>query len=85
VVPLTFSASKRKVFNTWDQFLLPYPFSKGVFIWGDPIHIDPKGNRAHLEETRLLLERRLNDLTERADHYFESPHPIPLPQGEMGK
>ena len=74
VVPLTFSASKRKVFNTWDQFLLPYPFSKGVFIWGEPICVDPNGDRAHLEEKRLLLEKRLNGLTERADHYFESPH-----------
>jgi len=71
VVPLTFSASKRRVFNTWDQFLLPYPFSKGVFIWGEPIVVDPNGDRAHLEERRAILEKRLNELTERADHYFE--------------
>jgi len=83
VVPLTFSASKKKIFKTWDRFLFPYPFSKGVFIWGDPIHIDPNGDRAHLEEKRLLLERRLNELTQKADHYFESPHPIPLPQETM--
>ena len=72
VIPLTFSASKRKVFNTWDQFLLPYPFSKGVFVWGDPIHINPNGDRSHLEEKRILLERRLNEMTEKADHYFDS-------------
>ncbi len=72
VVPLTFSASKRKLFNTWDQFLLPYPFSRGVFIWGEPIHVDPRGDRAHLEERRALLERRLNELTEEADHYFDA-------------
>ena len=70
VVPLTFSASKRKIFNTWDQFLLPWPFSKGVFIWGEPIEVDPHGDRAHLEEKRVLLENRLNKLTERADRYF---------------
>jgi lysophospholipid acyltransferase (LPLAT)-like uncharacterized protein len=71
VVPFTFSASKRKIFNTWDQFLLPYPFSKGVFIWGEPIEVDHHGDRAHLEEKRILLENRLNELTERADHYFD--------------
>jgi len=70
VVPLTFSASKRKIFNTWDQFLLPCPFSKGVFMWGEPIEVDPQGDRPHLEEKRILLENRLNDLTEKADHYF---------------
>jgi lysophospholipid acyltransferase (LPLAT)-like uncharacterized protein len=71
VVPLTFSASKKKIFNTWDRFLLPYPFSKGIFIWGEPIYVDQNGDRAHLEEKRVLLENRLNELTERADHYFE--------------
>ncbi len=70
VIPLTFSASKRKIFNTWDQFLLPYPFSKGVFIWGEPIEVDQNGDRAHLEEKRILLETRLNELTEQADRHF---------------
>ena len=70
IVPITFNASKRKILNTWDRFLLPYPFSRGVFIWGEPIVVDPNGNRAHLEERRLLLERKLNELTEEADRYF---------------
>ena len=72
VVPISFSTSKRKIFKTWDRFLLPYPFSKGVFIWGEPIHVDRNGDRAHVEERRILLETRLNELTERADHYFDS-------------
>jgi lysophospholipid acyltransferase (LPLAT)-like uncharacterized protein len=72
ILPLSFSASKRKIFNTWDQFLLPYPFSKGVFVWGEPIEIDQNGDRAHLEEKKILLENRLNELTEKADHYFSS-------------
>jgi len=71
IVPLSFNASKRKVLNTWDHFLLPYPFSKGVFIWGEPIVVDPHGNRDHLEEKRLFLEKKLNELTEQADHYFQ--------------
>jgi len=72
IVPLSFSASKKKCFKTWDRFILPYPFSKGVFIWGEPIHVDPNGDRAHVEERRIFLETRLNELTERADHYFDS-------------
>jgi len=72
IIPLSFSASKKKILNTWDQFLLPYPFSKGVFIWGDPIEVDPNGTRDHLEERRILLEKRLNELTEKADRYFDA-------------
>lgn len=70
IVPVTFSSSKKKIFNSWDKFLLPFPFSKGVFIWGEPIYVDKDGNRSYLEEKRLLLEKRLNDLTEMADNYF---------------
>jgi lysophospholipid acyltransferase (LPLAT)-like uncharacterized protein len=73
VIPVTFSASKRKILRTWDHFLLPYPLSRGVFIWGEPVYVDPNGDRAHLEEKRFLLEARLNDLTEMADHYFDRP------------
>jgi lysophospholipid acyltransferase (LPLAT)-like uncharacterized protein len=76
ILPVAFSASRKKVFNTWDRFVLPYPFSKGVFIWGEPVHVEPGGDRANIEERRILLERRLNELTERADHYFD-PSPSP--------
>jgi len=72
IVPVTFGASRKIVFRTWDRFLLPYPFSKGVFIWGEPIHVNPDGDRAHLEEKRFLLECRLNELMEKADHYFNN-------------
>ena len=72
IVPVTFGASKKIILGTWDRFLLPIPFSNGVFIWGEPIHVDLNGDRAHLEEKRSLLENRLNDLTEKADHYFNN-------------
>jgi lysophospholipid acyltransferase (LPLAT)-like uncharacterized protein len=72
VIPISFNASKKIVFRTWDRFVLPYPFSRGVFIWGEPIHVDPQGDRTHLEEKRRLLEKRLNELTEQADRYFET-------------
>ncbi len=85
VVPLTFNASRRKILNTWDQFLLPYPFSKGVFIWGEPIYVDKHGDRGHLEEKRILLENRLWELTERADHYFESEKNLRQDKGSFIK
>jgi lysophospholipid acyltransferase (LPLAT)-like uncharacterized protein len=81
ILPLAFSASKKKVFNTWDRFLLPYPFSKGVFIWGEPIYIDKDADQDYLEEKRRLLENRLNELTEQADHYFDPLTPSLSPVG----
>jgi hypothetical protein len=71
IVPVSFGTSKGIFFNTWDRFLLPYPFSKGVFIWGEPVYVDPHGDKTHLEERRIFLEKRLNELTDQADHYFD--------------
>jgi lysophospholipid acyltransferase (LPLAT)-like uncharacterized protein len=75
ILPATFGASKGIFFKTWDRFLLPYPFSKGVYIYGEPVYVDPHGDRNHLEERRVLLEKRLNELTDQADHYFDQLNP----------
>ena len=71
IVPLTFSASRKKVFRSWDRFLFPYPFSRGVFIWGEPVFVPRQMNGREFELKRLLLERRLREITDRADRYFE--------------
>jgi len=71
IFPFTFSATPRKVLHTWDRFILPLPFSRGVFVWGDPIVVDPAAGTSEMEQKALLLERRLHELTELADRYFE--------------
>lgn len=71
IVPLTFSASPRKVLRTWDRFLIPFPFSRGVFVWGEPVWVDPKWDEGEAKEKALLLERRLREITELADRYVE--------------
>ena len=71
IIPVTFNSSRKKVFRSWDRFLLPYPFSRGVFIWGEPLLVPRQMNKGVFEQTRLLLERRLREITDRADCYFE--------------
>jgi hypothetical protein len=46
---------------------LPLPFSKGVFSWGDPIHIPRDLDDDGLEEKRLELEAALTKLTQESD------------------
>ena len=71
IIPVTFNSSRKKVFRSWDRFLLPYPFSRGVFIWGEPLLVPRQMDDDAFEQTRLLLERRLREITGRADRYFE--------------
>ncbi len=67
IFPLTYSASRRRVFGSWDRFVLPLPFSKGVFSWGDPIHIPRDLDDDGLEEKRLELEAALTKLKQESD------------------
>jgi lysophospholipid acyltransferase (LPLAT)-like uncharacterized protein len=71
IIPLTFNASRKKVFRSWDRFLLPYPFSRGVFIFGKPLLVPRQMGKAVFEQKKLLLERRLREITDRADRYFD--------------
>lgn len=71
IYPISYSASKRKVFSSWDKFVMPYPFNKIVFICGDPISISRDSDTDEMEKKRLELENSLIDVTERADRYFD--------------
>ncbi len=67
IFPLTYSASNRKVIQSWDRFILPLPFSRGVFHWGDPIFVDRKLDEEGMEAKRIELENALTKLTQETD------------------
>ena len=67
ILPATFSTSRRKLLGSWDRFAVALPFSRGVFVWGDPITITRNANEAELEIARLLVEASLNAITLDAD------------------
>ncbi len=70
IFPLTYSASNRKIIGSWDRFVLPLPFSRGIFHWGEPIFVDRKLDEAGLEAKRLELENALTALTQNTDLEF---------------
>ena len=47
--------------------MVPYPWSRGLFLWGPPLWVPPEGDAAELEAKRLELEALLNALTAQAD------------------
>lgn len=73
IVPTTYSARRRRVIGSWDRFIVALPFSRGVFLWGDPIHVPRDADAAMLEAKRLEVERAMNALTARADELMGQP------------
>lgn len=71
IIPVSFSASRKKIFQSWDRFFLPYPFSQGVFSYGNPIVVPQNCDDSCLKQKKIELEQSLNDLTEKADQVFK--------------
>src|ERR1700739_4204747 len=41
IIPITYATSRRSVLPTWDCFHFPWPFGRGVYLWGEPIQVPP--------------------------------------------
>ena len=67
ILPLSYATTHRHVLGSWDRFHVALPFSRGVFIWGEPILVAPGADAAAQEVARKLVEERLNALTAEAD------------------
>ena len=63
IVPLVWTTKKFKLINSWDHFVIPFPFSKGVYTFGEPIYIDKKINKKKFEISRLEVENEIKRLT----------------------
>ena len=64
ILPASFAARRRVVFNSWDRFVLPLPFSSVVVIYGEPLEVRPDDDG---EAARLALEEQLNAINRRAE------------------
>ena len=47
--------------------MVPYPFSRGLFLYGDPLWVPRDADDRTLEASRLELETVLNRLTDQAE------------------
>ncbi|MCP2670846.1 lysophospholipid acyltransferase family protein [Maricaulaceae bacterium EIL42A08] len=67
IVPATWSTRWGKTFNSWDRFILPFPFGKGIIAYGEPITVPRDATPETLEALRTELEARMIALTHLAD------------------
>ena len=58
---------KKKLFASWDRFMVPYPLSRGLFLWGPPLWVPRDADATELELKRVELEELLNRVTAQAD------------------
>jgi lysophospholipid acyltransferase (LPLAT)-like uncharacterized protein len=80
IVPVTFAAGRRRHMRSWDRMQIALPFTRGVFIWGDPIEIGPNLDEAGIEHARRLVEQRMQDMAAEAEARVGHSITLPLPQ-----
>jgi lysophospholipid acyltransferase (LPLAT)-like uncharacterized protein len=72
IVPVSFSSAWRRFLKSWDAFLVPLPFSRAVYVWGEPIYVGQATTKEELAKYQELLAARLDLLTMEADAYFRA-------------
>lgn len=80
IIPCSYSAKSRWALNTWDRFIIPLPFTRGVIVWGEPIRIPRDAGAAELDAARLKVETALSDVTNEADDAMGVPRIAPDPE-----
>jgi lysophospholipid acyltransferase (LPLAT)-like uncharacterized protein len=67
VVPFAFEAEHCWRLKSWDRFIIPKPFSRAVFVYGNPIRVPRHGGPEYLKEIQDELDR----VTLEAEQYFK--------------
>jgi lysophospholipid acyltransferase (LPLAT)-like uncharacterized protein len=62
IVPVIISAEKKWVFNSWDRFMVPKPFSRVIIRFSDEIIIPRELQRSDFEEKRSSIENAFKKL-----------------------
>ena len=60
IIPLGFASNKNLKLNSWDSFIITYPFSKCNFVWGEPITIPSSAKENEIEKYKIFLEDKIN-------------------------
>jgi lysophospholipid acyltransferase (LPLAT)-like uncharacterized protein len=80
IIPLSYATTRRRILGSWDRFHLALPFSRGLFLWGEPILVPADADAVEQERLRQVLEARMNALTAEADrrcgHRPVEPAPV---------
>jgi lysophospholipid acyltransferase (LPLAT)-like uncharacterized protein len=67
LIPTGITSKPRIFAKSWDSYLIPVPFGKGVILFGDPIFVPENATDEELEACRLKLQEECNRVELEAD------------------
>jgi lysophospholipid acyltransferase (LPLAT)-like uncharacterized protein len=85
IVPMGFGMANPRRTKSWDQFAFPRLFSRIRCVIGHSIRIPSDLSRDELEDARLMVERKMTELTIEAEEWAEVGGTRPGDQAECRK
>lgn len=67
ILGVAFGAAPALVLKSWDRFLVPAPFARGVYVWAAPLYVPRGASRDDIPRFQARLEERLNEAAALAD------------------
>ncbi|QPJ63934.1 MAG: lysophospholipid acyltransferase family protein [Candidatus Nitrohelix vancouverensis] len=67
VIPMSYGTTRKKVFSSWDRFVLPLPFATCKVKFGSPISVPKRPDEHILKEKQEELQNSLDNLTRQSD------------------
>jgi len=67
IIPVTYAAHRKRQLRSWDRLIIPLPFTRVVYVGGEPITVPRDADDTVIESCRRELEDRLNCITDSAD------------------
>ena len=64
ILPAACAFAPRRLFASWDLFQIPFPFSRGVIVWGEPLRI---AREEDAEAARRRVETAITRVSDEAD------------------
>jgi len=59
--------------KSWDEFQIPWPFSKAVVLQGEPIWAPPESTEEDLRNLHVRMQETLDDLRLKGDAWWNHP------------
>ncbi len=69
IIPIFWHVKKYKILDSWDNFIVPYPFSKGVYAFGNPIYVKKNISEKQFFEIKNSIQQEFDKLTIQINKY----------------
>ena len=72
IIPMAYQARRKVLLKSWDRMIVPWPFNRLVYAYGEPIRVPRDADEAALEAYRIEVQTALMALVEAVDRAVEA-------------